>query len=618
MKQAYLRPALYYGFWLFVGLIIKALFLAYQHTQTADLNPVEILKIFVNGLRMDASFAAYLCILPFFCFLLETFEKSINLSKAVTIYTLLIIVLTSIICLADLELYKAWGFRLDATPLQYLNTPGEMMASVAATPIFLLSGLLVLLIAFLIFVYLRIVKPHLQANSPEQASIKSKIMAAWCLLVLIVPMRGGLQHIPLNQSDVYFSNKLFANHAAVNVPWNVLYSLNKRNLVSTKNPYNYLEPRLAKNLVDSLYALPATDKDLSPSILKVNRPNVLFIILESYTGKLVGCLGGEPGVTPNLDSLAQQGLLFKNIYASGDRSEKGLVALLSGYPVQTTTSIIKLPRKTEHLPHLNLIMKAQGYTTSYYYGGELAFANIKSYLLNAGYEKLVSKFDFNSGDYNSKWGVHDHVLLERWLSDLKTEKQPFFSTLFTLSSHEPYDIPIPAKFPGTDEATLFKNSMYYTDWAIGKFIREAKKQSWWANTLIVMAADHGHRFPNDDPNYKSSKFRIPFLLTGGALKQAYPANTLIGSQTDIVPTVLQQLQLPAEQFKWGKDLLNPASKPFAFYVFNDGFGFVTPAGVVTYDNIAKKVITQDPGVPEQQITTGKAYMQLSFGDYIDK
>ncbi|RDC63227.1 LTA synthase family protein [Adhaeribacter pallidiroseus] len=618
MKQAYIRPFIYLLFWLFVSFISKVLFLSYQYPQTATLPWSEIAKVFLYGLRMDASFAAYLCILPFFCFLLETFELSIRLTQLISFYTYVVVIIVAGLTIADLELYRAWGFRLDATPLQYLNTPREMFASVAATPIFLLLGLYLLLVVAWCTIYTRVVQPFLRPQTPDLTSRSSKIITAWCLLVLIIPMRGGLQHIPINQSDVYFSSRLFANHAAVNLPWNVLYTLNKRNLAATKNPYEYLPAKTAHQLVDSLYALSPATATASPQILKNTRPNVLFIILESYTGKLVGCLGGEPGVTPNIDSIAQQGLLFKNIYAGGDRSEKGLVALLSGYPVQTTTSIIKLPRKTEHLPHLNKLLKIKGYTTSYYYGGELAFANIKSYLLNAGYDKLVSKFDFNSSNYNSKWGVHDHVLLEKWLSDLKEEKQPFFSTLFTLSSHEPYDIPIPAKFPGTDEATLFKNSMFYTDQAIGQFIRTAKKQAWWSNTLIIMAADHGHRFPGDDPNYKSSKFRIPFLLSGGALKQAYSPVTIIGSQTDIVPTILHQLNLPAESFKWGKDLLNPAAKPFAFYVFNDGFGFVTPDGVVTYDNIAKKVITQDKTVTTQQIDTGKAYLQLSFDDYLRK
>ncbi len=133
-----------------------------------------------------------------------------------------------------------------------------------------------------------------------------------------------------------------------------------------------------------------------------------------------------------------------------------------------------------------------------------------------------------------------------------------------------------------------------------------------------MAADHGHRFPGDDPNYKPSKFRIPFLLTGGALKHPYPTEPIIGSQTDIVPTLLHQLGLPTTAFKWGKNLLARHAKPFAFYAFNDGFGYVTPAGVVTFDNVAQKVISRDTGVAQTQLNYGKAYLQLSFADYLRK
>ncbi|QMU28297.1 LTA synthase family protein [Adhaeribacter radiodurans] len=617
MKQAYLRPVIYFFFWLFVSVVIKALFIGYHYTKAAELTFLEIFKVFLYGLRMDASFAAYLCAVPFICFLLESLKKHLYLYRLVNGYTFLIILVVAGLVTADLEMYNAWGYRLDATPLQYLNTPQEMVASVSAAPVFLLTAIFLLLVILFAVIYHRVVNPLLKKKNNAYFSKGSRVMAFCCLALLIIPIRGGLQHIPINQSDVYFSNKLFANHAAVNLPWNVLYSLNRRNYAA-QNPYKYMAMGQARKYVDSLYVLPASADNQNISVLKSTRPNVLFIILESNTAKLVGCLGGEPGVTPHIDELAREGILFTNIYSSGDRSEKGLVALLSGYPVQTTTSIIKLPRKTEHLPHLSQVLKAQGYGTSYYYGGELAFANIKSYLLNAGYDRLVSKFDFPSKTYNSKWGVHDHVLLNRWLTDLKNDKQPFFSTLFTLSSHEPYDIPIPAKFAGSDEATKFKNSMYYTDYAIGNFIEEAKKQPWWNNTVIVMAADHGHRFPGDDPNFKPSKFRIPFLLTGGALKQAYPPVSIIGSQTDIVPTLLHQLKLPTEQFKWGKDLLNPATKSFAFYVFNDGFGYVTPAGTITFDNVAKQVITKDYNVPPQQLNYGKAYMELSFEDYLNK
>ncbi|GEO06650.1 sulfatase [Adhaeribacter aerolatus] len=561
---------------------------------------------------MDASFAAYLSVIPFFLFLLKAIFPSLPIFNFLKYYTWLFIGVLALLTAIDLELYNAWGFRLDATPLQYLATPNEMAASAGNAPVLLLVLIFLGLALFGFYIFRRLV-PHFTFGSRRQ--LLFIVLSVWFLAFLIVPIRGGLQHIPINQSDVYFSDNIFANHAAVNLPWNLMYSLSKRNY-ENKNPYEYFPDSSAQNLVSELYKTPAGAQ--VPMVLKNPRPNVLFIILESYTVKVVGCLGAKPGATPNLDKLAREGILFDSIYASGDRSEKGLVALLSSYPVQTTTSIVKTPRKTEHLPHLNQELEAQGYRSRFYYGGELAFANIKSYLLNAGYDHLISKFDFEAKDYNSKWGVHDHILLQRVLRDLHDEKQPFFTTVFTLSSHEPYDIPIPNKFAGTDETTRFRNSVYYTDYALGQFITAAKKETWWQNTLVVLAADHGHRFPGDDPNDAPSKFRIPFILTGGALAVQQQVISKVGSQTDIVPTVLAQMNLPVNHYQWSKNLLNPHARDFAFYVFNDGFGYITPAGAVTFDNVARKIIRKDETVPPAQLDYGKAYMQVSFGDFLAK
>ena len=602
----------YFLYWVLFFIGAKSVFLLYHFSRTGNLALTEKLKIFLYGLRLDISFAGYLSVIPFFLFLLKALIPQLNILRLVKYYTWFLMGLIALLTVVDLELYNAWGFRLDATPLQYLATPNEMAASAGNAPVLLLLLSFLILCLFGLYLFRLLFTPSLL---PAKRQLLYTILSVWFFVFLIVPIRGGLQHIPINQSDVYFSDNIFANHAAVNLPWNLMYSLSKRNY-ENKNPYEYFPDSTAQRIVADLYKTPA--KPQVPALLKKPRPNVLFIILESYTAKVVGCLGAEPGATPNLDQLAKEGILFNNIYASGDRSEKGLVALLSSYPVQTTTSIVKTPRKTEHLPHLNQILEAQGYSSRFYYGGELAFANIKSYLLNAGYDHLISKFDFEAKEYNSKWGVHDHVLLQRVLRDLHNEKQPFFTTVFTLSSHEPYDIPIPDKFKGTDETTRFRNSVYYTDYAIGQFITAAKKEPWWQNTLIVLAADHGHRFPGDDPNDAPSKFRVPFILTGGALATQNLKISKIGSQTDIVPTVLAQMNLPYQDFHWSKNLLDSTSQDFAFYVFNDGFGFISPPGAVTFDNVAKKVIRKDEAVTPAQLNAGKAYMQVSFGDFLFK
>ncbi|PRY15708.1 phosphoglycerol transferase MdoB-like AlkP superfamily enzyme [Pontibacter ummariensis] len=605
-------PILYFLFWVFYFFIARAAFLIYHLDQTEQLSLEEVGNTFLYGLRLDSSFAAYVSAIPFFLVLLATAWPRLQVARAVRVYTYFLLVLLTVLLAADLELYTHWGFRLDATPLQYLQTPGEMAASAATAPVFFLGFLTLVLSLCFILLYKRYFDLKFFYIYSNRWVASSYILAMLALLVL--PMRGGWQQIPINQSVVYFSDKPYANHAGLNMPWNVMHALLKYNKTS-QNPYQYMPAEEAQARVEGLYDAVS---DSTVRLVQEGKPNVLFIILESYTAKFMGSLGGERGVTPNLDSLAAAGVSFTNIYSGGDRSEKGMVALLSGYPVQTTTSIIKTPRKTEKLPQLSKVFEQQGYRTGYYYGGELEFANIKSYLRSGGYERLIDKYDFDPSTYNSKWGAHDHVLFERVLQDLEQEQEPFFTTVYTLSSHEPFEIPIPAKFPGTDEEAKFRNSVYYTDWALGRFIAAAKKQAWWDNTLVVIAADHGHPLPGHDANHVPSKFRIPFILSGGALTGKGRQVNTVGAQTDIAATLLAQLNLPHDDFKWSRDLLAATPYPFAFYVFNDGFGFVSPAGVLTYDNVAQKPITRAPGVTDEQVEIGKAYMQYSFEDFVQK
>ncbi|MFD2515695.1 LTA synthase family protein [Pontibacter locisalis] len=611
-RRIYFQP-LYFLFWVLYFIVARGIFLVYHLEKTEQLTSGEVISTFMYGLRLDLSFAAYISAVPFILSLAAAAWPRLNVGATIKLYTFLLLIGISVMLAADLELYTFWGFRLDATPLQYLNTPGEMVATAAAAPVFLLTTITFVITALFILLYLRAFDFSLYKLAGNRWFLSS--ISLLYLVVLVLPLRGGWQQIPINQSVVYFSENPYANHAGLNLPWNLMHALLKYSKTST-NPYKYMEEQEAEEIVNSLYREAAVEDKVA--LISKAQPNVLFIILESYTAKFIQSLGGEKGVTPNLARLASEGINFTNVYASGDRSEKGMVALLSGYPVQTITSIIKTPKKTEKLPHLSQVFEQQGYSTSYYYGGELEFANIKSYLLNGGYDKLIDKYDFDPGTYNSKWGAHDHVLFERVLHDLKQEDKPFFSTVYTLSSHEPFEIPIAPKFPGSDNEALFRNSVYYTDWALGKFIEEAKQQPWWDKTLVVIAADHGHPLPGNDPNHAPSKFKIPFILTGGVLKEKGMSVATIGSQTDIATTLLAALNLPHDQFTWGRNLLAPATDPFAFYVYNDGFGYVTPKGVITYDNVAKRVITRDEGVGDEYLKVGQAYMQYSFGDFVKK
>ena len=601
----------YFVYWLLYFIVTKALFLAYNHSITSGLSTAEISKIFIYGFRMDVSFTAYLCIFPFLLLLARSIAVKIRIVKVIRIYTICIVVLLSFLATADLELYRAWGYRMDVTPLQYFKSPKEMGSSVYSSPLLLLSGIFLILCLFFIWIYTKYFERYI-STGPIKFSSGGLAISFFLVVFLFVPIRGGIQKIPINQSNVYFSEKLFANHAALNLPWNLMSSILNKN--SDKNPFDYFSEDEASRLVSNLYN---TGPLKIPSILSVKKPNIIFIIMESFTAKLAGCLGGEPGVTPNLDKIAADGLLFTNIYAAGDRSEKGQVAILSGYPNQAITSIIKTPTKTEKLPAITKSLENSGYHTSYTYGGELEFANIKSYLLNAGFDNLVSKYSFSPSERTTSWGVHDHIVLNRFFENLQKEQQPFFATLFTLSSHEPFDVPMAPRFTGNDETTLFKNSVAYTDSSLGVFINRLKKDALWKNTLIVLVADHGHQLPGHDPNDRPSKFHIPLIFTGGALN-IHGVIPNIGSQTDIVTTVLDQLGISTHLFKWGKDLLDSSARQFSFYNFNNGFGFVTDSGTVTIDNISKQIIYQSGSVDTTAINSGKAYMQLSYQDFLNR
>jgi phosphoglycerol transferase MdoB-like AlkP superfamily enzyme len=607
----------YFLFWLLFFVVARAAFLVYYAGRAAALPLRTLLGTFGYGLRLDASMAAYMCLLPFVFFILSSLAgPRFSLGRVVAGYSAVVGVVLAVLFTADLGLYAAWGFRLDGTLVQYLNSPGEMAASAGSAPLGWLLLALALLLASGAGLY-KLLVGRLPALPLGFGRWRAALAGLLYLVLLLVPLRGGVQQIPINQSDVYFSRTPFANHAAVNAAWNFMDAVLRQREEQPLPPF--MPDSTAERLVRELYPTLPDSTLTAPTSYLLNepRPNVLFIILESFTAKLVGCVGGERGVTPNLDSLAHSGVTFDHIYAAGDRSQKGLVALLSGYPNQPTTSIIKYPRKTQHLPHLRRSLGAAGYSSAYYYGGELAFANMKSYLSTAGYERLVERSDFAARDQNSKWGAHDHVLLDRILADIPQQRQPFFLTAFTLSSHEPFEIPIKPKFAGTSERALFRNSVYYTDWALGRFLRAARQQPWWNHTLVVLCADHGHPQPRNSANESPAKFHIPLILAGGALRPEVRGRviTALGSQTDVATTLLRQLGLPTRDYHWGRDLLGPIKVPFAYYCYTDGFGVVSPLGTVTLDNVSRRETTRRPGRLPAQLRLGEAYEQRSMEDF---
>jgi phosphoglycerol transferase MdoB-like AlkP superfamily enzyme len=322
----------------------------------------------------------------------------------------------------------------------------------------------------------------------------------------------------------------------------------------------------------------------------------------------------EVEITPNFNKLKSEGIYFSNLYAMGDRTDKAITSVLSGFPTQPTESIIKYPTKTATLPVLSKDFGKNGFSTQFYYGGDTEFANIKSYLFNANFEKIVDVNDFPTELVTSKWGVHDEYIFDKFLDDHKVPAaKPFFSSLLTLSSHEPFETTQAPKIVGDTNLDLFMNSLNYSDQCLGNFIEKAKKTDWWQNTLVIIVGDHGHKLP--ETGNRVDDFKIPMLWTGGAVNTNWNYKN-IASQIDISATLLGQMNFDASAFYWSKDLFKANTKPWAFFVFNDGFGYIKPKKEILFDNKGRVLIQNKELVKSKELVEGKALQQKSYQDFL--
>ncbi len=611
MKRRLTSLLAYSVYWILFFFFARFLFLVFHHREAAGFSFNLLAGTFTHGLKLDISVTSYILAIPVLLMLPAIWIKGEWYRHFMRIYTWILLLISSAIIIGDAELYSYWGFRMDYTPMLYLKTPKEVAASVStATVIFTFLGI----IAFGTvsgLIYNRFIDKRFSLPGLIRYRLPYAFVFAILLGSLIIPIRGGFGVAPINAGTVYFSDDLFVNHSAINVVWNVGNSLFHRK--PTKNPYTFGDTDEAVAIANSLTAGSGSPE----KVLNNTRPNILFIILESFGSSLVGPLGGDPLTTPNLNRLIGEGLVFSNFYASGNRTDKALPAILNAYPAQPAVSIIKEPRKTQSMNSIVKIMNGLNYNTSFWYGGDINFANFNSFLISSGFRQIITMDNFDPSDYNSKWGVHDHVFLKALQDSMARIKEPFFRVALTLSSHEPFEVPMAPVFAGKDDLTKFKNSVYYTDKAVGAFLEWAKTTPWWKNTLVILVADHCRRNSINDLVYSPEIFRIPMLWLGGALDAAGKRIEKLGSQVDIPLTLLHQLDLEGD-FPFGKDLLAPGSKSFAFYTFNEGFSFITDSSTVIYDQKLRGPAVMTGSDPDYAEKLGKAYLQVLFDDYLKR
>jgi len=566
------------------------------------------------GLKMDLSMAAYLTVLICVFVLAAVFIPFFRKKWIYLVYTGIILFIQLLLIITDSESYKAWGTRIDSTPLKFLSTPKEAWASINHLPIALIIIGLVVIYLLLFWLFMKIISRSIVLLENNKYRFVQASLVLLFTGLLIIPIRGGFQLSPLNQSSVYFCNSQYANNAAINPSWNFMFSVIQMNQLN-KNVYEYMSNEDVDAIINPLFETEGKTEQVVYDSSSVNT-NVILIIWESFTEKVLNkSIDGKP-VIKFFPELIKEGIYFSNCYSSGDRTDKGIGAIISSYPALPKGSIVNYPEKTSKLQGLGKIFSDNGYSSQFYYGGESEFMNIKSYLNGQKFQQLITKENFKDADMNSKWGAHDDVVMRKILNDIPKRKEPFFTTWLTLSSHEPFETPVPTVFNGNDKETKFLNSLHYTDSVVYGFINELKKMPSWKNTIVIISADHGHYLPVTGK--RADDYRIPILWLGGALKKQNIVIDKTVSQLDMAGSLAQQLHFKTELFPFGKNVFDSTSKHWAFFTYNDGIGFVTDSSRLLFDNTGKRVVFEEGKTNKEQEKIAKGLMQKLYTDFLKK
>jgi len=525
------------------------------------------------------------------------------------------VVVSALVNIANCGLFDAWGSILNRKALSYLAWPREAMDAVAGAPWIALLMIFFVECALGIFLIRRIPSRGPVMTAPVRWSALGMVPLTGLLLLAA---RGGPQDDPINKSWSFFSAHPVLNLSAVNGMWNAL-EIAVEPAEFEQNPYAFLPVEEAEAIVTGLNA---AGRGPSERILSVDRPNIVLILLESWSGDVIEPLGGEPGVTPRFTALCKEGMLFTNFYSTGFRTEQGLCAIISGFPSQPKTTIIRKYGKFDRLPSLVNALDSNGWNSRWYYTGDVVFANTRSYLESMGFDVIHSEEDMPGGQ-RTRWGALDEELFDLYLADSATFREPYFHAIMTATSHEPFDAPVQGGFSGGGQPQRYRNTVAYTDRCLGDLFDRARRLGDWGRTLYIVVADHGHFLPKNRTHYDMERHRIACLFLGGALLPGLrgTTNATWSSHVDLPATLLGQLGLPHHRFPWSKDLFDPDTRKFAFYTFDDGFGYADRAQAVIYDAAAKRAIHWRDGnaaaeVDSAVLRKGKALLQIELERYM--
>lgn len=601
----------YFLFWVLYLTAFKIIFVAYNYSAVSDLPAADFFGIFTHGVIMDLSVAGYFTFIPGIIFTLGFLFTSKASSYILKYYTLLVLIVLTFLGLTDVGIFGPWGNRLNAQIITYMKTPGGVFASLNWFQLVAFPVLLIAIVWGSMWIYNRIFPVR------KLSKIRMKWYGIPVVLfftaALIIPIRGGFDRAPLNPSNVYFSQYFEANQFAYNYFWNFTRSV--LNNKDGKVKVNYMNSEEAEAILreHDRTGLEAPQLIHAPEGKPVN---VVLVLLESFSDKVIEPLGGMAGVAPRLNEFCKEGIAFDSFYATGNRSDKGISALIGGYPSDMSrTTILNFPEQMHKFDYFPKYFADHAYNMSFYYGGDVNFYNTRAVMMQSGIEKIVSKEDFPLElGLKQKWGVPDEYLYARMFSDLKEENEPFFSMVYNISSHEPYDIEDYNKFAGNTVEQKYLNVASYADSCLGVFVDSLKASDLWERTLVIITADHTSLEPGPTTIREPASYRIPLILIGGVVKDHFISNR-IGNHNDVGPMIVKQMGWKHKTSLLSKDFLVDDS--YAFYFRMEGWGFISPeAGWFNNTNSGQVeyFYNYEPAKTDSLMNFAKAYVQYLHDD----
>ena len=583
----FLKPFLWFITSVVVFLFItRSGLVIWQGERVAATN--DVFFIFSQGLRFDFVLLGLLLFAPLTATpLVLLFEKLIPFWRGfISLYLALCFVAIVFVELSTPSFINQFDLRPNVLYVEYLKYPKEVMATLWEA----YKLQLIFTVVFSTFAFIGLYRKLKTAALSMQRIVWWKAIAISPLLFLIAVMAGRstLGHRSVNPSTVAYSNDPMVNTLPLSSAYSVLYALREMmNESQAHVQYGELPADEVLNIVKRDMGVEeknfstgeATTSHFHKATYQRKKPLNLVIVLEESLGaEFVGSLGGLP-LTPEIDKLAKEGLWFDNMYATGTRSVRGIEAVITGFTPTPLRSVVKLTKSQTNFFTVAQLLQTKGYDTSFIYGGEAHFDNMKRFFASNGFARIIDEDDYENPVFFGSWGASDEDLFTKAHETFSAydEDKPFFSLVFTSSNHSPFEYPDNRIEQYDEEKQTVNNAVKYADYAVGEFIRKAKKSKYWENTVFLIVADHNSRVYGAEI-VPIERFHIPALILGADVKpQVYKK---LASQIDLLPTLLSIMGVDATYPAIGRDLTRSTMPGRAIMQFNTTQAYMQADGKV--------------------------------------